>query len=55
MQPATFRETDAQFNIGCAVIALQTLAEGVYIVMNGRVFDPRFSKKNLKMDRFTEL
>ncbi len=55
MQPATFRETDAQFNIGCAVIALQTLAEGVYIVMNGRVFDPRFSKKNLHMDRFEEL
>ena len=55
MQPAAFRETDAHFNIGCAVIALQTLTEGVYIVMNGRVLDPRFSKKNLQKDRFEEL
>jgi len=55
MQPAAFRETDAHFNIGCAVIALQTLTEGVYIVMNGRVFDPRFSKKNQQKDRFEEL
>lgn len=55
MQPAAFRETDAHFNIGSAVIALQTLTEGVYIVMNGRVFDPRSSKKNLQTDRFEEL
>ncbi len=55
MQPAVFRETDAHFNIGCAIIALQTLPEGVYIVMNGRVYDPRHSKKNLQMDRFEEL
>lgn len=55
MQPAAFHETDAHFNIGSAVIALQTLTEGVYIVMNGRVFDPRSSKKNLQTDRFEEL
>jgi L-asparaginase len=55
MQPAAFRETDAHFNIGSAVIALQTLPEGVYVVMNGRVLDPRLSKKNQQMDRFEEL
>ncbi len=55
MQPAAFRETDAHFNIGSAVIALQTLPEGVYVVMNGRVFDPRLSKKNQQMNRFEEL
>jgi L-asparaginase len=55
MHPAAFRDTDAHFNVGCAIIALQTLTEGIYIVMNGRVYDPRHSKKNLQRDRFEEL
>ena len=54
MQPAVFRETDAHFNIGCAFIALQTLSEGVYIVMNGRLFDPFKTRKSVEMDRFEE-
>ena len=32
--------------------AVQTLPEGVYVVMNGQVFDPHKARKNLKMDRF---
>ncbi|MGH9902664.1 MAG: asparaginase domain-containing protein [Pyrinomonadaceae bacterium] len=40
MRPAGFRDTDAHFNVGCAFLAVQTLPEGVYLVMNGRVFDP---------------
>ena len=52
MQPAAFRRTDAPFNVGGAIIAAQTLPEGVYIVMNGRVFDPTRASKNLPMDRF---
>jgi L-asparaginase len=52
MQPAAFKYSDAAFNIGSAVIALQTLPEGVYVVMNGKVFDPRYARKNLEMDRF---
>src|SRR3569832_291318 len=35
MQPARFRVSDATFNIGAAIGAVQCLAEGVYIVMNG--------------------
>jgi L-asparaginase len=38
MVPARFRATDAMFNIGCAVGAVQSLASGVYIAMNGRIF-----------------
>ena len=34
------RDSDAVFNIGCAVTAAQILGPGVYIVMNGRVFKP---------------
>ena len=52
MQPAAFRRTDAPFNVGGAVIAVQTLPEGVYLVMNGQVFDPEESSKNLALDRF---
>jgi L-asparaginase len=52
MQPARFRVTDAVFNIGTAIGAVQSLAPGVYIAMNGRVFDPKHARKNLKENRF---
>lgn len=55
MQPAAFVQSDAAFNIGSAVIALQTLPEGVYIVMNGKVFHPRKARKNIALDRFEEV
>jgi L-asparaginase len=52
MQPAAFKQTDAAINIGAAIIAVQTLPEGVYLVMNGRVFDPNDTIKNLDLDQF---
>ena len=52
MQPARFRFTDAVFNIASAMMAAQTLAEGVYITMNGQVFDPAKTRKNVEMNRF---
>jgi L-asparaginase len=52
MQPAAFKLSDAAFNVGGAMIALQTLLDGVYIVMNGKVFDPFAARKNLELDRF---
>ena len=54
MQPARFSGTDAFFNIGAAIGAVQSLPAGVYIVMNGRVFDPRRTKKNVAENRFEE-
>ncbi|MDZ7413580.1 MAG: asparaginase domain-containing protein [candidate division KSB1 bacterium] len=55
MQPARFRLTDAVFNIGCAFMAVQTLPPGVYIVMNGRVFYPDNTVKNVPLNRFEEV
>ncbi len=55
MQPARFRVSDAVFNIGAAVGAVQSLASGVYIVMNGRVFDPTRTRKNLDKNCFEEI
>ena len=55
MRPASFKHGDAEFNIGGAVIAAQSLPAGVYIVMNGRVFDPSSVRKNGALNRFEEL
>jgi L-asparaginase len=55
MRPASFKDTDAQFNIGCALIAAQTLPQGVYVVMNGRVFDPFRIKKNIELRCFEDV
>lgn len=46
MLPARFRASDAPFNLGCAVGALQSKPPGVYIAMNGRVFAASEVKKN---------
>ena len=54
MYPAQFRDSDAVFNIGCSVIAAQLLNPGVYIAMNGRIFDPKTSVKNVNLNRFEE-
>ena len=37
-QPYRFRESDAEFNIGVAIGALNVLQPGVYISMNGRIY-----------------
>ena len=55
MAPARFKYSDAAFNIGGAVAAVQVLTPGVYIAMNGRIFDPDRIKKNLEQNWFEEL
>lgn len=52
MQPARFRQTDAVFNIASAITAAQILPAGVYIAMNGRIFDPTTAQKNVAENRF---
>ncbi len=52
LQPAAFRETDAVFNIGCAMGALQSVQPGAYIAMNGQVFDVMTVRKNVEANRF---
>ncbi len=55
MAPARFKSSDAPFNIACAVGAVQTLGEGVYIVMNGRVFHPDNVVKNVEKSVFERI
>ena len=52
LNPARFRGSDAEFNIGTAVGAVQALPPGVYIAMNGRIWDPAHVRKNVAANRF---
>jgi len=50
--PARFRGSDALFNIGTAIGAIQSLPAGVYIAMNGRIWNPARVRKNVEANRF---
>src|SRR5687767_14136821 len=52
LNPARFRGSEAEFNIGTAVGAVQSLPAGVYIAMNGRIWDPAAVRKNVAANRF---
>jgi L-asparaginase len=54
MQPAKFKSSDAEFNVGFAVAAVQTLPPGIYIAMNGRIFDPDKVRKHRELNRFED-
>jgi L-asparaginase len=55
LAPALFKTTDAVFNIGCALAAVQLVSPGVYIAMNGGIFPHDRVKKNLQKNKFEEL
>ena len=46
MVPYIFNNSDAVFNLGCAVTAVQLLPTGVWISMNGQVFPWHGVRKN---------
>ena len=52
LTPARFKATDAEFNVGFAAAAVQALGPGVYVAMNGRVFDPFRVRKDRNHNRF---
>jgi L-asparaginase len=55
LTPARFKTTDAIFNVGMAVAAVQTAAPGVYIAMSGQVFAAGAVRKNRSENRFEKL
>lgn len=52
LSPARFKTTDAVFNVGMAVAAVQVAGPGVYIAMSGQVFDAGAVRKNRAENRF---
>jgi L-asparaginase len=55
LAPALFKKTDAVFNIGCALAAVQILSAGIYIAMNGTIFPHDTVRKNHRKNMFEEL
>lgn len=55
LEPALFKTSDAVFNIGCALGAVQVLPPGIFIAMNGRIFLADHVRKNLQENRFEEI
>ncbi len=54
MVPYIFNNSDAVFNLGCAITAVQLLPPGVSIAMNGRVFPWNQVRKNREIGGFEE-
>ena len=54
MTPYIFNNSDAVFNLGSAITAVQLLPSGVYIAMNGKVFSWDRVKKNKERGVFEE-
>ncbi len=52
LAPARFAQSDATFNVGMAFAAAETLPPGVYIVMNGQVFEAGAVRKDRDQNRF---
>ena len=55
LSPARFKTTDAVFNVGMAVAAVQVASPGVYIAMSGQVFEAGAVRKNRAETRFESL
>ncbi len=55
MIPYAFGASDALFNLGCAFSAVQALEPGVYITMNGEIFDWDNVRKNRESGEFEEI
>jgi len=53
--PYAFGTSDGFFNLGNAIAYVQVLPPGVYIVMNGRYFDPHNVKKDYTTGFFNTL
>lgn len=54
LAPARFAESDAAFNLGMAFACCQTAAPGVWITMNGSVFDGLNVRKDRDAGTFVE-
>jgi L-asparaginase len=55
LSPARFKTTDAIFNVGMAVAAVQSVEPGVYIAMSGQVFEAGKVRKNREANCFEEI
>ncbi|SHI71445.1 L-asparaginase [Rubritalea squalenifaciens DSM 18772] len=55
LAPARFKITDAVFNVGTAIGAAQSKPPGVYIAMNGQIFEAGTVRKNREAGKFERI
>ena len=55
MVPYKFGSSDGLFNLGSALAYVQSLPHGVYVAMNGKIFDGTNVKKNKETGEFGEI
>lgn len=55
MRPYCLGHSDSLFNLGTALMAAQCMSKGVYIAMNGQLFDPESVQKNRKLGQFEDI
>jgi L-asparaginase len=53
-KPQKFSDSDAAFNVGTAVGAINILKNGVYVAMHGRVFDWDKCERDMETGHFNE-
>ncbi len=53
-RPEKFVDSDASFNVGTAIGAINILSKGVYVAMNGRIYPWNKVKRNKKTGQFVE-
>jgi L-asparaginase len=54
MRPEKFADSDAHFNLGLAVGALNVLGPGVYVAMSGRVYPWDKCRKDRRTEMFVD-
>lgn len=55
MIPYSINNSDALFNLGVAISAVQKKSSGVYIAMNGKIFDSDKVEKNKSLGIFVDI
>jgi L-asparaginase len=55
MVPYKFGSSDGLFNLGSALAYVQSLPHGVYVAMNGKIFDGKNVRKNKETGEFEEI
>lgn len=50
-----FTLSDGTFNLGYALAQVQTLEPGIYVAMNGRIFNPEEVMKIIQEGRFSSI
>jgi len=55
MVPFNQKKSDGLFNLGCAVSAVQCLSKGIYITMNGSIFNWNNVRKNKTLGLFENI